>query len=130
MPLPPSSNIRLTITVRPEVHAIFKRLADSTNDSLSKAMGDWLAETAPAAELMATKMQEAREEPKRVMREMHAYALGLTDVTAEMLDRVKNGPNVAGVSEPATARRTRVAPTPPRLVIRGGKSPAKGKKTP
>lgn len=126
MPLPPSSNIRLTITVRPEVHAIFKRLADSTNDSLSKAMGDWLAETSPAAELMATKMHEAREEPKRVMREMHAYALGLTDVTSEMLERVKNRPNVAGVAEPATTRRTRVAVTPPRPVIRGGKSPKEG----
>lgn len=93
-------------------------------------MGEWLGDTAEAAEFMAVKMEEARAKPKQVMREMHAYALGLTDMTSEMLEKVKKRPNVAGEAEPATTRRTRLDPAPPRLVIRGGKSPTTGKKTP
>lgn len=88
-PTPPApSQVRLTITVTPEVHAAFKRLADAGSMSISRAMGDWLADTLEAAELMALKMEEARAAPKRVIREMHAYALGLVDETGAMLNQI------------------------------------------
>lgn len=86
-PTPPSQ-VRLTITVTPEVHAAFRRLADAGSMSISRAMGDWLADTLEAAELMASKMEEARAAPKRVIREMHAYALGLADETGAMLNQI------------------------------------------
>ena len=125
----PPSPIRLTITVTPETHAVFKRLADAGNQSLSKAMGDWLGETSAAADFMASKMEQARAEPKRVMREMHAYALGLADETSDMLARVsKKGAGVPG-GLGTDARQALRTPSPPRPVIRGGKSPGQGKRT-
>lgn len=125
MSSPPSqSPIRLTITVTPETHAVFKRLAEAGNMSLSRCMGEWLGDTAEAAEFMAAKMEEAREKPKQVMREMHAYALGLADQTSSMLTTMA----AKSASGAASATRATTGPTP-RLVIRGGKSPSKGKKT-
>lgn len=52
-------------------------------------MGEWLGDTLAAAEFMAEKMEQARAAPKIVMREMHAYALGLADETGEMIKRVQ-----------------------------------------
>jgi len=81
--------IRLTISVTPEVHAAFTRLANAGSMSISRAMGDWLGDTVEAAEFMAAKMEEARAAPKRVMREMHAYALGLADETGALIEQAR-----------------------------------------
>lgn len=86
----PAQNIRLTITVTPEVHATFQRLSKAGSMSISRAMGEWLGDTVEAAEFMAEKMEQARAAPKVVMAEMHAYALGLADETGAMLQRVKD----------------------------------------
>lgn len=43
-----SDRIRLTISVEPEVHAIFSKMAEASGMSLGKCMGDWLADTAEA----------------------------------------------------------------------------------
>lgn len=119
--------IRLTISVSPETHATFQRLAAAGSMSISRAMGDWLADTGDAVEFMAEKMEQARAAPKVVMREMHAYALGLVDETGSVLDRMRT----AG----ATARDARSAPRPagrtasPPPSNTGGKgSPGKGAK--
>ena len=121
-PLP--SPVRLTITITPETHAIFKRLAEAGNMSLSRCMGEWLGDTAEAAEYMALKMEEARAKPKQVMREMHAYALGLADETSSLLSSMASGKRATARAASATG----AAPAPPRPVIRGGKSPS-GKRT-
>ncbi len=81
--------VRLTISVTPEVHQTFSKLAKASSVSLSSAMGDWLADTVEAAAFMAEKVAQARAAPKIVMREMHAYALGLADETGELLERVR-----------------------------------------
>jgi hypothetical protein len=70
--------IRLTITVSPEVHEVFSRMAASAGLSLGKCMGDWLADTIEGAQFVASKMEEARKAPALVMREMHAASRGLT----------------------------------------------------
>lgn len=85
----PSPNIRLTITVSPEVHATFQRLAKASGMSISKAMGEWLGDTLEAVEFTAVKVEQARSAPKVVMREMHAYALGLADETSALMDQVR-----------------------------------------
>lgn len=85
----PSQNVRLTISVTPEVHATFQRLAKGSGMSISRAMGDWLGDTIEAAEFMATKIEQARAAPKIVMQEMHAYALGLADETGAMMDKLR-----------------------------------------
>lgn len=85
----PTDRIRLTISVSPEVHETFTRLANAGSMSISRAMGDWLGDTLDAAEFMASKMEEARAAPKKVMRELHAYALGLADETGEFIDKAR-----------------------------------------
>jgi hypothetical protein len=120
MTSPTTQNIRTTITITPEVHSTFQRLSKATGMSMSKALGEWLSDTLEAAEFMAEKVEQARAAPGIVMREMHAYALGLADETGSLLERVRE----KGRSESLLARDAAAqnAP-PPRPVIRGGKSP-------
>lgn len=121
---PPSpDNIRLTITVTPEVHATFKRMSAAANTSISRAMGDWLGDTLEAAQTVATMLERARAAPKLAIQEMHSFALGMSDETGAMLDSIRSksratppvhlhpagGPGVAAGSSP-------------RPVIRGVKS--------
>lgn len=127
-PSPTTEPVRLTITVTPEVHAAFRRLADASGMSMGKAMGEWLGDTLEAVEFMAEKMEQARAAPRLVMQEMHAYALGLADETKQVLANVKERER-AGRASAARARTggphapaAPTAPTPPRPVIRGGKS--------
>lgn len=72
-----SERIRLTISVTPEVHEVFTRMAESAGLSLGRCMGDWLEDTMEGAQFVAAKMAEARQAPKTVMREMQAAASGL-----------------------------------------------------
>jgi hypothetical protein len=123
-PSPSPDRIRLTISVSPETHATFQRLAGASNMSIGRAMGDWLADTMDAAEHAAELMEKARAAPKEVMRQVHAYALGLADETGALLEQVRarsatQAPTASG------ARSAPAAPVPPRPVIRGGKSPGK-----
>lgn len=89
MNTPSVETIRVTVPVRPEVLDAFKRLAAAGNTSTGKAMGEWLADTLEGVEYMALKMEEARAAPAKVMREMHAYALGLADETGSLLEKVR-----------------------------------------
>ncbi len=121
----PSSpdNIRLTITVTPEVHATFKRMAETANMSISRAMGDWLGDTLDAAEVVVGMMEKARAAPKLAIREMHQFALGLSDETGEMLENIRRkSRELAPVTTPDRARSRAAATGSPRPVIRGVKS--------
>lgn len=121
-----SEPVRLSITVTPEVHAAFRRLADASGMSMGRAMGEWLGDTLEAVEFMAEKMEQARAAPRIVMQEMHAYALGLADETKQVLEKVKKrereGRGSAGVARTRAHSATADAPSP-RPVIRGVKSP-------
>jgi hypothetical protein len=114
-----SKQVRLTISVTPEVHAAFTRLADASSMSLSRAMGEWLGDTIDAVEFTASKVQEARQAPGLVMREMHAYALGLADETGALLGRLGKGGVAAG------KRSAAAAPHSPPSSNTGGKGPQK-----
>ena len=143
--------VRVTVPVTPEVHEAFQRLAAASGISTGKAMGDWLKDTLEGALAMAEMLEKARSAPKQAVRQMHSYALGLTDVTSELLEslskRSRKGvvtvgrqtPHSAGSAgegapprgEGPTARKASAAakaPLPPRTVIRGGKSPKTPKK--
>lgn len=127
-PSPSPDRIRLTISVSPETHATFQRLAGASNMSIGRAMGDWLADTVEAAEHAAELMEKARAAPKEVMRQVHAYALGLADETGSLLEQVRarSAPKRTdgGARNEARGPAGAVA-EPPRPVIRGGKSPGK-----
>lgn len=108
-----TKTVRVTVPVTPEVQEVFKRLAAASGMSVGKAMGEWLADTSDAAISMADLLEQARQQPKMVARQMHSYALGLTDLTTELLEGLsKRGATV----------------TPP-VSNTGGKLPQKPKTT-
>jgi hypothetical protein len=117
----PEERIRLTITVTPKVHEVFSRLSAASSQSLGRTMGEWLEDTIDAAEYTAGMVERARQAPRVVAREVHAYALGLADETGALLSKLRKEGSAT------TAEATR--PTlPPRPVIRGGKSPGKARR--
>jgi hypothetical protein len=105
----PVPNVRLTISVSPEVHSAFHRLAKARSMSISKAMGEWLGDTLDAAEYMAQTLEKARAAPKLVAQELHAYALGLGDETGELLKRLRSEGRLPAVA--AQRPRTEVPPS-------------------
>jgi hypothetical protein len=124
---PTPKNIRLTISVTPEVHAVFEHLAEAGGMSMSRAMGEWLADTSEAAGQLAAMLQRARAAPKTMARELHSFALGLTDETQGLIDRARD----MGKQDRAGVHAQRAplpgpAASPPRPVIRGGKSTTTG----
>jgi len=110
-----TDRIRLTITVTPEVHAIFSRMAEVAGLSLGKCMGEWLADTSDGAQFVSLKMAEARKAPKLVMREMQAMVHGLSEEVDATLAGMRKAPAVgAGASGPKAKPRTvRAGPVPP-----------------
>lgn len=109
----PTKNVRLTISVTPEVHATFQRLAKGSSVSISKSMGEWLGDTLEAAEFMAMKIEQARAAPKIVMAEMHAYALGLADETGAAIERVRKRGQEDRAAGGASLRRASGGAKPP-----------------
>ena len=94
---PTPERIRLTISVTPEVHEIFTRMAEASGQSLGRCMGDWLEDTADGAQFVAKKMVEARAAPKTVMREMHSFAQGLLSEVTEAQERMRAGAGAAAL---------------------------------
>ena len=62
-----------------------------------------------AASLMADLMQKARDQPKLVAAELRGYALGLSDLTADLLEQVKGKKGAPG----ADGKRSAAAPGTP-----------------
>ena len=114
---PTPERIRLTISVTPEVHAVFVRLSKASSIPIGRAMGEWLGDTLDAVEFTASKVEEARLAPRRVVQEIHAYSLGLADEMSSVLAGLREGPASARKAQPS-----RGPDSPPRPVIRGGKS--------
>lgn len=123
---PPSKPPRVSVPLSGEVLEVFQRLAKAGNMSTGRAIAEWLTDTVEAAEYMATTMERARAAPKIVMREMHAYALGLADETGDLMRKMAEkgkADRAAGVS--AAAPTSGGLPIPPSCNT-GGKLP-KGK---
>ena len=133
---PPTKPPRVSVPVSAEVLEVFQRLAKAGNMSTGKAMAEWLGDTVEAAEFMAATMEKARAAPKVVMREMHAYALGLSDETGEMIRQISRKGELERAQANAVARKRSAGgggglsdPLTPPLSNTGGKVPEKGKKS-
>lgn len=110
----PTAEIRLTIPVSVEVHETFKRIAKASKMPVGRAMGEWLADTLEAAQFMAQTLEKARQAPKLVAQELHAYAMGLGDETAELLHKLREKGRGHGGEASASAGTTPgPRPTPP-----------------
>lgn len=116
--------VRVTVPVRPEVLAAFQRLAAAQGVSTGKAMGEWLGDTLEAVEAMTAMLEKARKAPKLAALEIHSYALGLTDLTTDLLEHVRVRSAMGGKRSATGADRTL---TPP-VGNTGGKVPKKPKK--
>lgn len=126
-PSPTPERIRLTISVTPEVHAAFQRMAEVTNMSIGRCMGEWLADTMEGAQMLTAQLAKAREAPRQVIKEMRQGVLGLADEMDQLLTDMRNGkaqgPAAADRGSAGSHGPAAAAPAP-RPVIRGGKSPA------
>ncbi len=86
-----ADRIRLTITVTPEVHAVFSRMAETAGLSLGKCMGDWLEDTMEGAQFVAQKMDDAKRAPKVVMRELQALSKGFSEEVDSLAKQIRQG---------------------------------------
>ena len=103
---PPKKPPRVSVPMSAEVLEVFQRLAKAGNMSTGRAIAEWLSDTVEAAQYMASKMEQARAAPKLVMREMHAYALGLADETGELMRNLaEKGKQERAKAVADTARR-------------------------
>ena len=122
-PTPKPQKIRLTISVTPEVHAVFSRLAKAGNMSIGGAMGEWMGDTLEGVEYLASTMERARAAPNLVMKEIHAYALGLADETGQLMrDLAEKGRNARAAGASVVATPLGGSPYPPSCNT-GGKVP-------
>jgi hypothetical protein len=103
----PKKPPRVSVPVSPELLATFERMGKATNQGTGAAIAEWLADTHEAAELMANMLERARQSPKQVMREMHAYALGLADETGDVVRKM----TAKGISDRAGAAGAALAGT-------------------
>jgi hypothetical protein len=118
-----SDRIRLTITVSPEVHEVFSRMAEASGLSLGRTMGDWLADTVEGAQFVAQKMEEAKKQPRLVMRELQAMIHGTAQEVDTVMDDLRKG-RAAGATRAAGVGGR---PSPPSSNT-GGKVPRGGAK--
>lgn len=100
IPPPPPKLVRTTISVDSDTLEVFQRLAAVSGKSQSRVIGEWLTDTMDAASLMADLMQKARDQPKLVAAELRGYALGLSDLTADLLEQVKGKSGAAATPAP------------------------------
>ena len=101
------NRIRTTISVDREVHEIFVKMAETGGMSVSRCMGEWLADTADGALFVSQKMAAARKAPMQVMREMQSMALGLQDsVDASIVELRERARKDARSAPPPPAHAT------------------------
>ena len=92
---------RVMVPITPEVQAVFERLAAAQGCTTGRAISEWLTDTLEGAAAIADLVEKARKEPIAAMRQMHSYALGLGDMTTEILEGLRK----ATSKEPAKARQ-------------------------
>jgi len=96
-----TERIRTTISLSPEAHEVFKRMAEAGNLSISRCMGDWLADTLDAAEMITLKMEDAKREPMRVVKELRAMVAGMVASVDDMAQEAGNSRRLSGAQQRA-----------------------------
>jgi hypothetical protein len=140
-PLFDEKAVRVTVPVPPHVLEAFRELAAVQGVSVGKAMGEWLTDTLDGVNAMVQLLAKAKRAPHLAVRELSGYAMGLSELTSELLDELrrdalarkaaggsgggpaKRGSAGAAAALPVQAKR----PTPP-VGNTGGKVPVEGQK--
>lgn len=105
-----TDRIRTTITITPEVHEVFSRMAETSGMSLGRCIGEWLEDTIEGAQFVSSKMAEARRAPAVVMREMQGIVLGLGDEVNAVAEHMRREAAARASAAPGSRR---LAPSPP-----------------
>lgn len=105
-----SDRVRTTISLSPEAYEVFKRMADAGNLSVSRCMGDWLADTMEAAQMITVKMEAAKREPMRVVEELRAIVAGMATSVDDMAYKARDSRRLSGAQQRAAGAGT--APPP------------------
>ena len=115
---------RVSVPVTSEVLEAFQRLAKAGNTSTGKAMAVWLADTVDGARFMAETLEKARIAPKKMAQELHAYALGLSDETGQLINEISSNSKLsAGVPGRVAKRLPGARADLPPSCNTGGKVP-------
>ena len=91
---------RVTVPVTVHTHEVFKRISEASGVSVGRCMSSWLLDTLDAAEYMASKMDQARQSPRIVSRELHSYAAGLSLAADAVIQRAQE--QKTGVTPPSS----------------------------
>lgn len=140
-----TERVRFTIAVDQDVYDAFATMAHAAGQSLSRCIGDWLRDTAEAAEMTTVKLQEVRRLPGDAWQHLQATQEAFTRAQAEVMPLIQKRyqasawPGAAstvrrgdGTSEPAELASRAIASArsarPPSSNT-GGKSPGKTRST-
>lgn len=77
-----SRKVRTTISLDPEVLAVYRQMAEQSGMSLSQCIGGWLETTLDSAQFINRKMLEARGLPSKFVQSMQS----LLDEAQEEMD--------------------------------------------
>lgn len=128
--------IRVTVPVSPEVLEAFQALAAVTGTSTGKAMGEWLADTLDGVRSMNDMLQKAKAAPRQAVRELNAYAIGLAEVSQELMatvmrqTRATDATDSAAVADAAQRTATAVGAAALKRTVTPPSSNTGGKPTP
>jgi hypothetical protein len=111
---PMTERVRFTIACDPEVYEAFADLAHTSGVSLSRCIGDWLRDTAEAAQMTTIKLNAVRKSPQQAFEAFIRDGL-LPEMSVAMAAR-------RGAPAPA---RPPSRPADPPSSNTGGKSPGK-----
>lgn len=135
-PVPVAEKVRFTIAVDQDVYDAFAELAHTSGVSMSRCIGDWLRDTAEAAQMTTLKVRDARRSPQDAL---HAFLMSMTPEIERLMRegprnawgtaarRARGGESGSEQAQPVAAARTPAPPIPPSSNT-GGKSPKKGKR--
>ncbi len=133
-----AERVRFTIAVDDDVYEAFVDLAHSSGVSLSRCIGDWLRDTAEAAQMTTIKVQQARRTPQEALEVFIRDGMvpEMLRLQSGGLKTWKRGPGEAGLAVGGPDRREQMAsgaagrrmvpakPAPPSSNT-GGKYPGK-----
>lgn len=81
--------IRVTVPVSPETKAAFELLAAAQGCSLGKVMGEWLRDTAQAAQYMTEVLRDVKTRPFEVALKLNGYAAAASDMSSALVEKLR-----------------------------------------
>lgn len=142
-PLFEQKAVRVTVPVPQHVLDAFRELAAIQGVSVGRAMGEWMTDTLDGVQAMAQLLQKAKRAPHLAVRELSGYAMGLSELTSELVEEMRIKSRQAGAAAPggraSASADSQAQRDPARTVLKrgtppysntGGKVPRKSTKVP